>query len=100
MYGDEYLFTVRSIHGPVIALESVKFPGHFVSASGKNGILVLEGQELKAICVQFTVYISVSSTTPQLTENICGSHAVWWWIAKNVDKVCIWHDSAKLHSPN
>ena len=61
-YGAEHLFTVRGIHGAIVALESVQFPTHFVSANGKNGTLILERQELKAYCVQFTVYVSVSDT--------------------------------------
>ena len=58
-YGSDHLFRVRSIHGAIVALESAKFPGHFVSV-GKHGVLVLERQELKSHCVQFTVYVSVS----------------------------------------
>ena len=61
-YGAEHLFTVQSIHGAIVALESVKFPAHFVSVNGKNGVLILERRELKAYCVQFTVYVSVSGT--------------------------------------
>jgi hypothetical protein len=57
-YGAEHLFTVQSIHGAIVALESVKFPAHFVSVNGKNGVLILERRELKAYCVQFTVYVS------------------------------------------
>ena len=66
-YGPEHLFTVRSIHGAIVALESVKFSGHFVSVSGKSDILILERAELKSHCIQFTVYVSVSYILSHMT---------------------------------
>ena len=72
-YGSDHLFRVRSIHGAIVALESAKFPGHFVSV-GKHGVLVLERQELKSHCVQFTVYVSVSIYTLLLLILSCATH--------------------------
>jgi hypothetical protein len=56
-YRSEHLFTVRSIHRAIVAFESVKFPLHFLSVN-KNGVVVLEKQEMKAICIHFNVYVN------------------------------------------
>ena len=55
----EVEFIVRSISGPVVAFESLKFPGHFVSI-GKNGLAKVERRGLDSDHVQFTVRINVS----------------------------------------
>ena len=54
-----YQFIVRDIHEAIVAFESAKFPGHFVTIA-KNGVAMLEREEPKSYFVQFTVYARVS----------------------------------------
>ena len=62
-YNIGYEFAVRqcSDKEAVVAFESVKFPGHFVSLSaGKGGVATLVEQEVESLNVQFTVFVKVS----------------------------------------
>ena len=58
------MFVVRSVSGAIVAFESVKFPGHYLSVGkddlGKDGLIKLEQELLESKNVQFTVRVNVS----------------------------------------
>ena len=58
------MFAVRSVSGAIVAFESVKFPGHYLSVGkddlGKDGLIKLEQELLESKNVQFTVRVNVS----------------------------------------
>lgn len=55
----KYEFNIRSISGPIVAFESIKFPGHFMSM-GRDGVVKLEGRNMETNSVQFIVRVHVS----------------------------------------
>ena len=61
-HGTDYQFIVRSIQGSLVAFESAVFPNNFITI-GKNGVAVLERQELKSYFIHFTVYARVCDDT-------------------------------------
>ena len=54
-----YEFHIHSIAGPVVAFESIKFPGHFMSV-GRDGVVRLDGRDMETNHVRFTVRVNVS----------------------------------------
>jgi hypothetical protein len=53
-----YQFIIRTIEGPIVAFESVRFPGHFMSISS-DGLAKLEGREIESHNVHFTVRVKI-----------------------------------------
>ena len=52
-------FMIRSISGAIVAFESLKFPGHYLSVD-KDSSVKLKQHSLESQDVQFTVRVSVS----------------------------------------
>ena len=52
-------FVIWSISGAIVAFESLKFPGHYLSV-GKYDLVKLEQRSLESKNVHFTVRVSVS----------------------------------------
>ena len=52
-------FVIRSVSGAIVAFESLKFPGHYLSV-GEDGFVKLKQHSLESQNVQFTVRVSVS----------------------------------------
>ena len=59
----QYEFVIRSISGAVVAFESVKFPGHFLSVRRDSGVVKLEKLDGSGVNhVHFIVRVNVSGT--------------------------------------
>ena len=54
-----YEFLTRTLGGAVVAIESIKFPGHFVSFN-QQGHAKVHKWTLEAPDVQFTIRVNVS----------------------------------------
>lgn len=55
----QYEFNIRSISGAIVAFESIKYPGHYISV-GTDGVARLEERDMETKHIQFTVRVNVS----------------------------------------
>ena len=76
-------FVIRSVSGAIVAFESLKFPGHYLSV-GKDGLVKLEQHSLESQNVRFTVRVSVS----HLIANVVQCMAVHVVVLQAGCKIC------------